>query len=290
MEDSRPQTKGQTTIKELASAPKEGMRTVFDVVEAMSEGEGGTKLVIERRALNPEPATEGTRKESAARAHTFFAAAGFIAYLKRYGSKNTVVFADSDSRQIQAVIDEEAKGQREVVTLRPQTHPRWEPWRSLLGRKLSLDDFRELITENRKAITAPDGRGLILAMRQIRMSTEVQLQSGVMRGDAAAVNGIIIRSKVTGGGADSDTLALPESITVRSAVLVDEPEQDIEMDLILSGNREGNEIRCQLSSADIREAEIASFDGLIGRLRVELEPEEFVVTHGAFNQTRWERV
>ncbi|HET99700.1 hypothetical protein LCGC14_0274060 [marine sediment metagenome] len=295
MENTSQGTQQQQTLADLIRKPREGMETSFEVVDHLIEDaeEGtspGRRLVIERRKLQPEPPTEAPRAESNRRAHTFFAATGFIAYLLKFGTKNTVVLADPDQRTVQAIIDERAENGREVVTLTPQTHPRWEPWRNMLGQRVTLDVFRQLITDNRKSIVAPDGRELIFLFQQIRMSTEVQLQSGVVKGAKAAVNGIIIRTAITGAGKESDTLELPESISVKTPVLVDEPEQLIEMDLILGGKRDGTEVYCQLASADLKEAEIFAFDALVERLRKELSGDEFTVTHGSYATTTWDRL
>lgn len=292
-EERTPNPSSQDKILAMLTTPREGIQTAFELAEALDGN--GQRLVIERRKLQAEQPTEAPRAESQARAHTFYAATGFIAYLKRFGSQATVVYADPESRCVEAVLDETAEKGREVVVLRPQTHPRWAPWRALLGQRVNLDTFRELVTQNRKTIVEPDGRALIFTLRQIRMSTEVQLQSGVVKGGAAAVNGLMIRTTITGGGKESDVVELPESIKVRTPVLVDEPEQEVEMDLILGGKRDGTEVYAQLSSADLREAEIAAFDLLVEKLRAELVDDEkkglgFTVTHGTVSQTRWDRL
>lgn len=291
------ETSQHATVEDLTSKAKQGMETTFSLVEALKANggeEGGVPtLKIERRLLNPETPEEMPREETKPRQHTFYAASGFIAYLRKFGSENTVLFADAQSRRVEAVLNELATKGREVVCLVPQVHPRWQPWRELLGQKLDLDNFRDLVTGNRRSIVEPDGRQLIFLMRQIRMSTEVQLQSGVVKGGAASVNGLVIRTKMTSGGSDSDTLDLPETITVKTPVLVDEPDQVVEMDLILSGSRDGTQVRCQLGSADLREAEISAFDNLVTRLREELGGEEedrFTVTHGTVDEGEWARL
>ena len=291
-------TAGQGSILDLLTKPREGIETVFELAEALSEdgkASVGKRLVIERRKLEAETPIEKPRRESEKRAHTFLAATGFIAYLLKYGSEHTVIYADPEQRCVEAVLDETAKHGREVVTLRPQTHPRWQPWRALLGQRIPLDSFRELVTQNRKAIIKPDGRDLIFLMRQIKMSTEVTLQSGVMKGGAAAVNGLVIRTKILGsaGGEDSEQLDLPESVTIKTPVLVDEPEQEIEMDLILGGKSDGSEVYAQLASADLREAEIEAFDGLVEKMRMELgsgTDGRYTITHGRVDEQPWERL
>ena len=285
-------THTQQTVEDLTTKAKEGMETTFSLVRALEEGQVPT-LKIERRLLNPETPEELPREESRRRQHTFYAASGFIDYLRKFGSSNTVLFADAEARRVEAVLDELAPRGREVVCLSPQIHPRWEPWREMLDQKIDLDGLRDLITGNRRSIVEPEGRHLIFMLRQIRMSTDVQLQSGVIKGGAAAVNGLIIRTKVTSGGDEADTLELPKTIKVRTPVLVDEPEQDVEMDLILSGSRDGTQVRAQLGSADLREAEISAFDGLVKRLRDELGSDEegrFTVTHGRVDEGAWARL
>lgn len=269
---------------DLLRKAAEGHSTAFDVVDELSGD--GKRLEIIRRKLQPESPESPIRAESKRRDHTFHAVSGFVDYLECYGSDHTVVFADADNRKVQAVLDEEAESGREVIDLAPQTHPRWQPWRQMLGQKIPLAGLFDLVRQNRRAIVEPEGRGLILSLSQVRCSTEVVLHAGQASGKADALNGITIRTKIQGREA-SENVALPDAIKVLTPVWVDEESQEIEMDLILGAKADGTEVWCQLASADIREAEIAAFDGLVEHLRKALTDERFTVTHGAFGETEW---
>lgn len=278
-------TASPSTWLDLLRKPQEGYSTTIEVAQAIGGKKGGS-LEIVRRQLQPEPPQPPERSESRKRAHEFYAVSGFLAYLAKFGSTGTVVFADTAKRCVQAVLNENSKQGKEVVALRPQVHPRWQPWRDLIGQRLAMESFLGHVRQNRKAVVEPDGRQLIFQLSQITCATEVSLRVGSASGGNQAVNGLVITTKIQGKG-QSDPVALPESIAVQTPVWVDEDEQRIEMDLVLGAKKDGTEVWCQLASADIREAEIVAFDALVGKLRTELDPNKNTVTHGSFAEADW---
>lgn len=277
----------EPTIHNLIRAPEKGKETVFELANELdAEGnETGAKVLkIERRDLQPLPAEEADLSQSRARSHHFHAAEGFIGYVKKYGSKeNAVLFADAKRRIVEASLNELDEHDREIVALEPMTHPRWEPFRRTLGKTMRLEDMVQLLRENRRAIE--DGALIVGVMSQVTCATEVTLHKGEGRN---ALNGVLVKTKVSGGGTNSSPVALPESITIVTPILVDEDVQTIEVDLILSASKDGTEVFAQLSSADLKDAEITAFDGLIGKLRQECP--DMLVTHGSLQERSWRRV
>lgn len=283
------------TLGKIARKPEEGYETVFDVVREVvgkdKDGveEFGTRLVVERRKLLPEAPVAMPRAESCPRSHEFFAVGGFVEYLKKFGSKNTVLFADVVQRRVQAVIDERAGSGKEIVVLEPQVHPRWEPCRAMQGRTVPIEQLADFVRMNRKAIVEPDGRALVFLLSQIECATEVVMHRGK---GAGAVNGLMIKTTIKGGGGTTtDPVALPDSIKVKTPVWVDQAELVMEIDLVLTAKRDGTEVYAQLASADIVDAEIVAFDVIVQRLRDELGTEErFTVTHGSYGDDEWARL
>ena len=277
------------TLAELLTKPREGYETAFDVVSKM--GEGGkktTRLEVSRRKLQPEEPEELPREASGPRQHTFFAVSGFIDYLRKFGTEHTVLLADPSTRTVQAVLDEQAEEGFEVVSLTPQVHPRWEPWRSLHGRRISVSDLLDFIRMNRKSIVEPNGRELVFLLSQVTCATEVTMHQGK---GADSINGVMVTTSIRGGGGkDTGPVVLPESIKVRSPVWVDQEPMDMELDLVLGAKRDGTEVYAQLASADIREAEVTAFDELIGSLREGLDAERFTVAFGSHKAGQWTRV
>ena len=140
----------EKTVKDLLTQVVKGEQTTLDLVKDLEAG--GGKLVVEQRMLNPEEPQEPTRAKTAARAHLFFSAHGFVEYLQRYGGKGTVVYADSKRRMVHAVLDETAECGVETVILDPQVHPRWDPWDKMLGETMPLTIFVDFLRNNRRAI------------------------------------------------------------------------------------------------------------------------------------------
>lgn len=272
-----------TTIADLLRQPLEGQETAFQVVADL-EGDG-KRLEIRRRRLAPEVTQEAPLATSPRRHHRFYAVAGLLNYLSAYATQDTVILANPAERRVQAILDDTAEeGGREVVTFTPQVHPRWEPFRGLLGKTLSLDELLDFVRNNRRAID--HGRELIFGLSQVTASTEVTLAKGSGR---SCVNGLMVKTEIRGGGTQTDPVDLPEVLRVTTPVWVDEPPQTMEIDLVLEASRDGSEIRARLSSADLREAEITAFDSVVERIRAGA-PEGSVVAHGSVHEAPWDRV
>ena len=270
MRGQNEQTSGGN-LELMLTTPKEGHLTAFDVVRQIGEDgkPGTTTLEVKRRQLQPEPPEPPTRRESKARAHEFHAVDGFVDYLLKFGSPTTVVLADAGKRCVEAVLEESAKNGREVVTMRPQVHPRWKPWRNLLGAQVPILEFGDFLRDNARAIVSPEVPELTLCFAQIRMSKRVEVFRGKTTGGRSALNGVLVTTEVQGGsGSEESFQELPDHLVVRTPVMVDEPEQDIRLDIIV-GTR-GDEVVVKIASADIHEAEIAAFDALVATLREKL--------------------
>jgi hypothetical protein len=236
---------------------------------AVLEDNDTKKLVIERKR------PEMIRSETQPRAHQFFAVDGFIEYVKLNGKdKKTVVFADHANSRMYAVLDDQAPKGAERIALQPQIHPRWEPWRNWLDRTRELDQFVDFLRQNRRTLTGDAGRDLTMALSQVKASTEVELNRG--RGKKA-LNGLIVRTKITGGGANAENVELPDTITINTPIFVDTPPIGIELDLILEATNGGKTITAALASADIRDAEIAGFDAMWDAVQADLGDKHTVV-------------
>jgi len=254
-------------IKELLEGIADKERTTLKLVKDL-EGVEGQCLVVEKRQLLPEKPRSPTRAESPKRAHEFYEASALCDYIKKYGSEDTVVYADPVRYRVYAILEEKAETGFEVMILIPQIHPRFAPWYKLIGEgPVCLDEFVNFLRENRKAITTSgdlDGRALLLALSQVRASTKIELNRG--RG-VKALNGLTIRVNIQGTEKD-DLVELPEEIIISSPVFVGQEPRQVELDLILEGSRDGASITAQISSADLREATIEAFEelynGLIG--------------------------
>lgn len=243
--------------------------------------EDGKRLEVR---LTKEPPT---RQETPPRAHAFHDAEGLAEYLRRYGSAATTVYLDAPNGKAAVVLDEESDNGAEVLTLAPQVHPRWRPWKEIAERgDVPLEEFVDFLRDHRKSVKQPESRGLVLSISQIKASTEVTLHRG--QGNKA-LNGLLIKTRITGGtGAGSeDVVDLPERITVSTPIYVGDHPRDVELDVILDGSADGRSVTVRIASADAKEAEIEAFERIEHALREAAKEKGYAVVAGAPSFGRW---
>lgn len=271
----------ETSIEKLLTKVRVGQSTVLDLTKEL---DGTRKLVVEQRQVQPEAPRAPEKSESPRRAHEFYAVAGFADYLGKYGGPHTVLYANPAAECVQAVLDETAPKGFEVVTFKPQVHPRWKPWVALLGETISLDAFVDFIRDNRRAISVPDGRELALALSQVRASTEIKLERG--RGKKS-LNGLMVKTDIQ-GHRDETIVELPESLELMVPLYVDSAAQLVELDLVIEVASGGTEITARLSSADLAEARVKAFDGMLQTLRGHEKLSHATFTFGAVKHDGWQ--
>lgn len=265
-------------LNELLTNVRVGEQTVFDV----AGGPEARKLTVELRKLHPEEARPPKRAESPAKKHEFFAAASLAAYLAKYGSEHTVVFADPNAEMIHAVLDERAKDGFEVLTMRPALHPLWKPWAEVAGRRVPLRDFAQFVAQNRRVIVQPDGKSLTLMLSQVRASVSVEVQHG--RGKEA-VNGLMIKTKIQ-GVEKQDSVEIPDEITIDVPLYVDTENRPIELDLCLEADRDG-EVSVLVSAGTVAEARVAAFEDMVEVIRAGIADKGATVTFGRPQHGPW---
>lgn len=279
------------TVKKLISTVTPGRETILDVArEMVGEGEKATpktSLVVSSRKLNPEAPRAPTRQESPPRSHNFLSAKSLADYLSRYGSRETVVFADPHEETIQAVINETAEKGFEVVTMKPQTHPLWAPWEEKCGEKMDIRDFARFVMENRRSISTPDGRELALTFSQVRASISVEVMAG--RGQARgqdSVNGLVVRTRVQSGQEQSSMVELPDTITLSVPLYVDSPRRQVEVDLLVEAETDGR-VSVTISAGTVAEARVACFEGMVADIRKAIQETGAVLTFGSVAHGQW---
>jgi hypothetical protein len=251
----------QEALNELLENVSIGKKTVFNVLEEVGVGKA---LIVEQRALLPEAPRAPDRAESPKKAHVFFDSAGFGAYLSKYGSADTVVFADPIEGVCSAVMDEKAKAGFEIVTMQPQLHPLWKPWeKCILAGRLSLESFVEFIGAHRRSIVLPDSRELIMALSQIKATTTVELHRG--RGKEA-LNGLLVKTRIQGQEKES-IVELPEMVRVRAPIFIGTTPKEIEVDVLIEvAGDDHNDLEVALSTGDMVNARMEAFDEMLKAL------------------------
>ncbi len=226
-----------------------GNETVFDIIrEIGADGVPKARVELTEKVVEPEKA------RSPKRAHEFFSVDGFRDYLKTYAGDKCVVLADPGTDRMAAVLDDTAERGFEIVTYNPDLHPLYRPWAELFGNAVRVGDFAAFLAEHRKSVTEPDGRDLLLSMRQIRMSKKVEMACGI---GPNATNGVMVETKIA-GEQRSNIVDFPDSITINVPIHVGKPSIDLEVDLLIF---EQNDVICvKAVCPDAKEAIIAEFE------------------------------
>lgn len=271
-------------IEKLLRQVNPGNETAIDVVEKLLEdGSKHVILSVQQRRLNPEAIPAPVRAPSAKRTHFFYDPAGFAQYLAKYGTDSTVVLADPNEEGMTAVLNEAAEDGFENLMFKPQTHPLFQPWEELLdaGGVLPIKDFVDFVSRNRRAITNPHSRELMLVLSQVRMSREVELYQGDRNN---STNGVLVKTSVQGNNT-SEYVDIPETITISVPIYVGTSAVDMEIDLTVGGNEQRGVI-VKLSTGDVLAKKAQLFDAMVADLRTALPAA--TVTTGRVAYGAWE--
>lgn len=272
-------------IDQLIRQAPVGKETAFDVAEEILPDGKGTKrtFTVINRELNPEPPPAPVKFPSPKRVHNVYDIDGFAAYLKKYGTERTVVFANPALGKMSAVLDEGAYAGFEIITFTPQIHPVFAPWNDLLkaGAPIGIKKFVDFIANNRRAIIRPVGRELIFLLGQVRMSRKVELQQGDR---THSVNGIMVETLIE-GKTQNDFVEIPEVITIYAPIYLNTDVVEVEVDLTLGGNEQDG-VFVRLSAGDLLQKRSDLFDKMFVELKTQLG-EDVTVTTGEPAHAEW---
>lgn len=272
--DFQVSTTDQTTISDLLRRVTEGQESILE----LSKDGDLKRIAFGQRKLQPELPTP-TRQESPPRAHVFHTADSLIAYAEKYGDCDTVILLDVPSMNGCVVLSDVADQQFELLPFQPTQHPLFVEWSKMLGRRIDVLQFAEFIMGHRRQIVSPDGREAAMIFSQLQASTKMTVARGQGK---AAINGIMIETKIQGKAGEA-FVELPESLTVRLPLFVGEPEQDIEIDLLIGS--QDTSIWVSASAAGVLDAQLQAFTAMADKIRDGL-PEMTVglgrVAHGAW--------
>jgi hypothetical protein len=271
------------TLKDLVTTVLEGEQTIFKVTRDV-EGAPGS-LTIERRKLQPEQPKEPQRALTPARRHVFYAIDGFVAYLRRYGSDQTVLYADGLTRTVHAVLNEKAERGVETVVLELMPHPLAQPWMDLMQKPpLPIKDFVDFLRAHRRAIISPPGREFVLLLSQIKMAQEVTVLEGSGR---TTINGVLVKTMIQ-GQQQSDEIDLPDVVGLRLPLFVGGAPVTVELDLVISSPGLGQGVTAALVSADFEAACQEAFDNEVLALEMGFVDEmKMVLAHGRPDYVDW---
>lgn len=292
-----PTTAKRVGVDSLLQNVHFGRETVFDAVNMLYERADGSKvtaptLVVSARKLNPEPPRPPVLAESPPRRHVFHSAQSLGDYLARYGRRETVVFADQAAEEFHAVLHEREtvekfdsvrrEGGFEIVSMKPQEHPLWTPWRQVAGQEMNVKDFAQFLTQHRRSVVEPNGKALALLLSQVRTSVSIEVQTGRGR---SSVNGIMVTTKVTGANDQRDAVDIPDTIKIRVPLYAETDPEDIELDLTVQGSQDGATVL--VSAGTVLEARIKAFERMVRIVSEKTADLGLVVTHGRPQHGSW---
>jgi hypothetical protein len=250
------------TIGDLLRKVSDGHETVFDLSE---EADGGTRISIERRQLQPERIVideDLPLARDPARAHVFHDIAALGEYCNRWAiDKQSLALACYDSQIISVILDESLASGRETVTFQAKIHPLFAPWAAMLDRPQDVIDFSVFAQKYRRSIVKPDGREVALLFSQIKMSKTVE----VFRGKGVkSLNGVMVHIEI-GGVKQDNILELPEEIEIECPIFIGADPVRIILDVLVTDRDE--EVVVYLTSPDLAEAKVKSFESFVAKLK-----------------------
>ena len=254
-------------------------KTVVDIArEALGEGDEAKKVsfTIHEEAVLP------VRMESKPRNHQLHTLDAVVAYLKKYGGKDTVVTIAADTGVVVGVLDEVAEKGRELVHMTPKVHPLFAPWADLLnpdGRAVAVKKFADFIARHRRTIKTPSGREFAVALRQVKTAKEVEIQEGVGSG---SVNGVMVKLTIEKG--QTDSVDLPTEIALSVPLFVGGPLVHLDVDLTYEADEDGAFVLA--CSPNLEEKRIETFEAFAAKAQEAL-PDALVVL-GATSYKSWD--
>lgn len=224
-----------TILKDFLEKVGEGQSNVLNVIRQMSPKGEQAELVLTKKQVMPD------RMESPPRCHAFYEVEGFVGYLEKNKTKDTIIMADVKSSVIVAILDEKNKFGFEMIYLRPTRTPEFTLLSKMLDQEFPIERFASLAMRNRRVLGENEeaGRDFAMLMQQITISSKVTACIG---SGSKSTNGLMCSTEVKAGvEGSSTTIDLPDSIKARVALFCGRPERTFDIDLtILASQQRAN--------------------------------------------------
>lgn len=176
-------------------------------------------------------------------------AMSLVAYVNRFKTDNTVIFADVEEKTISAVIDyhkaaSEGPGLVEHRAVLQLAHSHeWETWGAISGRMYDQKAFARMLDVNSDDIASPAAAELLEKVMDLEMSTSITVQRKLVQTGSARGEGGVNR-KVDG-------TALPAFFILRIPVFTGEPS--VEVRAMTLDNIDGNTGKISLGLELVRQ-------------------------------------
>ena len=237
-------------------------------------------VAVQNRTLQPEPKPAPRRAPSLAREHTFYDVESLGRYLGKYKTEDTVVTADVKRLIFKAVLNEVAQQGREALYLHCRHHPLFVPWAELLDcGQVPVGQLLTVIAANRRAISEPEPKELLLTLSQLRGATKVALDVGTPQANRPCINGLVVTSEVS----TAHYVEIPESITVEAPLFIGRPPVVVILDLVLQVANE-NTVTVTVTSSDLERLKVSEFEDMLVQLN---EVPGIIVGMGSLEYREW---
>lgn len=155
----------------------------------------------------------------------------FVAYVKRYQTKNTLIFAtlpigvSGAGAEFRAVFDYHVGGKGEEHVAARCSHQaffpcppstNWTAWLAVNGKAQTQDAFISFIEANSIDIVSPDAASLMEMAANFESKTEVEFVSKVDR--LTGARKLSFNETVSGGATTKGTITVPDSLKVKLPV------------------------------------------------------------------------
>lgn len=147
-------------------------------------------------------------------------APSFIAYVGRYKTPNTQLFAELDAGSVTAVIDYHQAPQSNgesvplygahAATYRAKLAEEWARWTQIDNQKISQAQLAEFLEENAENIVEPEAASVLEVARNLKMRKRVKFESGLSLKDGTIQ--LEYREEVEGAG--KEQMAVPDHLII----------------------------------------------------------------------------
>jgi uncharacterized protein YfdQ (DUF2303 family) len=117
---------------------------------------------------------------------TLYQPDSFIAYVKTFADEDSVIFADTQSSRLTAILDYHRAGPEGSprwgqfrATYGPRMTPEWQTWIAQNKRAMSQVEFAEFLENNLPDIARPDGAQLLEIATNLQIKKDVNFKSSV---------------------------------------------------------------------------------------------------------------
>jgi len=139
----------------------------------------------------------------------------FCAYVTKFKTEATAIFADQKSFSLVGIIDyhmpSAAAFRDHRVSYSAPRSLEWETWRGSNAKKMTQADFAQFIEDNVVDIRAPAGADVLEVARSLQAKKAVEFSSGIRLADGAQQ---FTYNETVDGSSRNGTLKVPEEFTL----------------------------------------------------------------------------